>query len=170
MSEENKIDIMSIKDGFNHINVLGRVLDVWNKREVKTSRGDKEVSEVMIGDSSGRIKVVLWGDKAGALKKGEVVLLKNTFTTKYRGELQLNVGDFSTFEIKGDQEAPEEEAIPRESPKLSYRGGRFGRGERDSHADYRRRRWKRLTARERESGDGTSLVGSALIETPIKFP
>jgi len=142
MDEAEVIDVMSVKDGFNHVNVMGRVLEAWEKKAVDTAGGVRYVSEAIIGDSSGRIKVSIWGDKAVTLKRGEVVMLRNASAVSWHGEVQLSVGEFASVERRDDAEAPAPNAIPDQRPKVYRRPERFSRGRRRGQPSYGRR-WKR---------------------------
>ena len=127
--------IIDLKQGESWIKVKGRVLETGEVKRIETRRGPRTISEAVIGDESGRIKVTLWGDKAGSLKKGEVVEIDGAWTTAYRGEVQLNAGSKTKITELEDTEAPSEDEIPNETPKApnTFRRG-FGQ-------QRMRRRW-----------------------------
>jgi len=113
------------------VTVKGRVLEVSEKRTVQTKYGPAELSEAVIGDETGRVKVTLWREKAGTLKEGEVVEIRDGWTTSYRGEVQINVNKRTEIIKLDDSEAPPPEEIPEDRPKSGERrgrrsGGRFG--------------------------------------------
>jgi len=128
---ESYMPIMSIRSGFNHVDVMARVLEVWDKKEVVSKEGKKQLSEALIGDSSGRVKLVLWGDKAGNLKQGDAVILRNAYVSKRLGNLELNAGEFTTVQTIDGGAVPRPEEVPDRSPIALRRGGRFGPRERD---------------------------------------
>jgi replication factor A1 len=103
------------------VTIKGRVLEVSEKRTVNTKYGPTEMSEAVIGDETGRVRVTLWGDKAGSLKEGEVVEIKDAWAKSYRGEVQISVGKRSTITKLSDDEAPPAEEIPETRPR-AYRG------------------------------------------------
>ena len=78
-----------------------------------------------MGDESGKVKVTLWGDKAGTLKEGDVVEIRDGWTTSFRGEVQVNVNRRTEIEKLSDDEAPPVEEIPDVTPKSEndFRGG-----------------------------------------------
>jgi len=104
------------------VTVRGRVLEVSEKRTVNTKYGPAELSEAVIGDETGRVKVTLWRDKAGSLKVGEVVEIRDGWTTSYKGEIQINVNRKTEIVRLDDSEAPPPEEIPEERPRSKGRG------------------------------------------------
>ncbi|MDP7975817.1 MAG: single-stranded DNA-binding protein [TACK group archaeon] len=128
---DNAMPVMRIRPGLNHVDVLVRVIDAREKRSVVTSTGTKDMSEAMVGDESGRVRLVLWGDKAGSLKKGQPVLIKNAFVTEFHGQLQLNAGEYSAVLEANDSAVPDENSIPKVEPRHSKSEG-YRRGPRGS--------------------------------------
>ena len=106
------------------VTVRGRVIEVGEKRTVNTKYGPAELSEALIGDETGRVKVTLWRDKAGSLKPGEVVEIRDGWTTSYKGEIQINVNKRTEIVKLSDEEAPPEEEIPERRPRVSKGRGR----------------------------------------------
>ncbi len=104
------------------VTIRGRVLEVSEKRTVNTKYGPAELSEAVIGDETGRVKVTLWRDKAGALKEGEVVEIRNGWTTSYKGEIQVNVNRRTEIVRLENSEAPPEEEIPERRPRAWGKG------------------------------------------------
>ncbi|WP_449461828.1 single-stranded DNA-binding protein [Tardisphaera miroshnichenkoae] len=128
---DSTMPVMRIRAGLNHVDVLVRVIDVREKRSVVTSTGPKDMSEATVGDESGRVRFVLWGDKAGSLKRGQPVLIKNAFVTEFHGELQLNAGEYTAVLEASDSAVPHEDSIPKAQPRHS-RGEGYRRGPRGS--------------------------------------
>ncbi|MCE4603958.1 MAG: OB-fold nucleic acid binding domain-containing protein [Aeropyrum sp.] len=123
--------IMDLKSGMRNVSIKGRVLETGEPKVVETRRGPATLSEAVVGDETGRVKVTLWGDHAGKLKEGEVVRIDGAWTTSYRGKVQVNAGRESRIERLEDESAPKEEEIPEESPSAPERGyprGGFNRG------------------------------------------
>ena len=117
MSEESKKKrIIDLKAGEEHVHITGRVLETTPPRQIQTRKGPRTISNAVIGDESGRIQATLWGSKAGTLKEGEVVDIKEAWTSSYRGKVQLNIGRSTIVERVEDTEAPTAEEIPEEEP------------------------------------------------------
>ena len=115
MEEEKKVS--SLKEGMDNVTVKGRVISADEPKVIQTRKGPRRISEAVIGDETGRVKVTLWGKHAGTLEEGEAVEIKGAWTTSYRGEVQLNVGFKGEIERIGEEEVPREEEIPEETPK-----------------------------------------------------
>ncbi|MCE4612304.1 MAG: single-stranded DNA-binding protein [Desulfurococcales archaeon] len=113
-----------------------RVLTAGKPKIINTRRGPRTISEAVVGDKTGRVKLTLWGKHAGSIKEGEAIEIKDAWSTSYRGEVQLNLGVKGTIRKLGDEEAPQASDIPDNYPKASsetprrtpYR--RFGPGRR----------------------------------------
>lgn len=128
----NLVKINTLKEGLENINVVGRVLEATSARVIQTKKGMRTISTAVIGDETGRVKLTLWGKLAGSLKKGDVVMVSNAWTTSYKGEVQLNAGSKSSIEvIKDSENFPSEEEIPETRPQATDqydRSRRFSRG------------------------------------------
>uniref|UniRef100_A0A7J3ZKU4 Single-stranded DNA-binding protein n=1 Tax=Fervidicoccus fontis TaxID=683846 RepID=A0A7J3ZKU4_9CREN len=126
-SKEKKI--INLKEGEQNVTVVGRVLDAGEPKVISTKRGPRTISEALIGDDSGRVKVTLWGEKAGSLEEGKVVRIENAWTTSFKGKVQLNVGSKSKVEETEDSSIPPKEDIPDREPTApsphSREGQRF---------------------------------------------
>jgi len=139
MSEREE-KISELKPNMESVSVKVRVLESGEQKVINTRSGQRTISEAIVGDESGRVKLTLWGQLAGQLKQGQVVKIVNAWTTVYKGEVQLNAGSKSKIEnLKEDKEIPEAEAIPQETPKapegyvprrrqMGGRGGSYRKG------------------------------------------
>lgn len=127
--------VMELKEGDQGVVIKGRVLETRESRVIETKRGPRTISEAILGDDTGRVKVTLWGEKAGSLQEGEVVEIKGAWTSSFRGKVQLNVGYRTQVEKVDDSEAPPAEEVPEDEPTASYRP-RHGQG---GGGGYRRR-------------------------------
>ncbi|ABU82133.1 OB-fold nucleic acid binding domain-containing protein [Ignicoccus hospitalis] len=114
--------IKDLKEG-KSVTIRGRVLEVSEKRVVNTKYGPAELSEAVVGDETGRVRVTLWRDKAGSLEVGDVVEIRDGWTTSYKGEVQVNVNRRTEIVKLDDSEAPSPEEIPEERPKSTARAG-----------------------------------------------
>lgn len=143
MEEARKI--LDLVEGLNGVTVKGRVIEVTEPRIVETRRGMARLSTAVIGDETGRITLTLWGDHAGTLKPGEVIIVDGGWTTSYRGYVQLNAGRRTRIEKVEEHEAPEASEIPEETPKAKNpdwrRGFGGGFGRRTGGQRARRGRW-----------------------------
>jgi len=109
--------IAELGPGEDGLNVRGRILEAGDPRVVETRGGLRTLSEAVIGDETGRVKLTLWGNHAGTVKAGETVEVQNAFTTVYRGRVQLNVGSRGSIVRIADEEVVKEEEIPEVYPE-----------------------------------------------------
>lgn len=119
MSESTRI--MDLRVGMRNVSIKGRVLETGETKVVETKRGPATLSEAVVGDESGRVKVTLWGDHAGTLSEGDVVRIDGGWTTSFRGKVQFNAGRETRIEKLGDGEAPQPDEIPEDMPEAPER-------------------------------------------------
>ncbi|MEM2200718.1 MAG: single-stranded DNA-binding protein, partial [Ignisphaera sp.] len=65
----------------------------------------------------GRVKLVVWGSKAGSLNVGDTISIKNAWVTQFKGEVQLNAGKNTTIDKLADEDLPQANEIPEAMPK-----------------------------------------------------
>lgn len=124
-SEERKI--ADLREGLDGVTVRVRVIEASDPKVIQTRKGPRVISEAIVGDDSGKIKLTLWGKQAGQLQSGDAVEVKGAWTTSYRGEVQLNVGSKGEITSIPDDEVPKPEDVPDSVPKASERP-QFRRG------------------------------------------
>jgi len=115
MSEKTKI--LNLKPGMENIDIDVRVIQKLGVRTINTKAGVRTLGEYIVGDESGRVKLVAWGSKAAALAEGDTVAIKNAWVTAFRGEVQLNIGKNSTIDRIPEESLPETDSIPETMPK-----------------------------------------------------
>jgi replication factor A1 len=113
---DNPVNIINLKPGMDHIKVKGRVLEASPPKVIQTKKGPRTISNAVIGDSTGRVETTLWGEKAGTIKEGQAVEIKDAWTTSFKGKVQLNVGKSSEIKELPDTEVPKASDVPSESP------------------------------------------------------
>lgn len=136
-----KTKIMDLKPEMNNLQVVVRVIEADEPKVINTRIGQRTISEAIVGDETGRVKLTLWGKAAGSLREGQAVEIKGAWTTTFRGDVQLNIGGRGNItEVSGD-DVPEPENIPEETPKApeSYRPSRKGTYSKRSYGSYGRR-------------------------------
>jgi len=116
-SSENATKVKELKPGMEGVTVDVRVLESHGVRTVETKSGTRTLGEYVVGDESGRVKLIVWGQKASSLNVGDAVEIKNAWVTTYRGEVQLNAGKNSEITKIDDNTVPQAENIPEETPE-----------------------------------------------------
>ncbi len=127
--EERSVKVSDLKDGMDGVSVRVRVLEVSSEKVINTRRGPRTISEAVVGDETGRVKLTLWGRHAGSLREGEAVEIRGGWTSSYRGEVQLNVGARGEIERIPDDKVPKASEVPEERPKAPPRPRRPQRGQ-----------------------------------------
>ena len=130
MEEERKpvTPIAALRPGMENVRVRVRVLEAGSPKTVETRRGLRTLSEAVVGDGTGRVRLTLWGRLAGTLRDGEAVEIEGAWTTSYRGFVILNAGSRSRVRRVDDASVPEPERVPdkfpRAGPSRAARGRR----------------------------------------------
>ena len=109
--------------GLNDVTVAGRLIAVFPAR---TFEGEKpgKFATLMVADSDGILRVVLWNDKAdlvekGELKVGQAVRLLHGYTRQdLYGKVELHLGVKSQIEVEPQEKASEYPAIDRFTTKI----------------------------------------------------
>ncbi len=133
------VSVLELRPGMENVTVRVKVLSVSKPRVIETKKGTRTISNAVVGDNSGRVEAVLWGERTTSLKEGDVVEISGAWVTEFKGKVQLNIGK-STSIIKLPEDAiqgeiPEKEPIappesrrkfpPRKPRTGSRRGGRY---------------------------------------------
>ncbi len=85
--------IGSLRVGMKKVNLDASVLEIPASTLVHTRFGaDAVVVNVLIGDSSGKIKVCLWNKAPETVAVGDIIAIKNASVSSFRGEKQLRIG------------------------------------------------------------------------------
>ncbi len=85
--------IQDLKFGMKQINIKARVVDVPKASLVFTRFGEyAHVSNALIADETGTIKICLWNEKIHEVSVDSVVQIENASVTRFRGENQLRLG------------------------------------------------------------------------------
>ncbi len=90
--------IAELQDGEQSVNVLCKVLRVYELREFRREDGSTgRVLSMRVGDTTGRARLVLWGENAslGAeLSEGDVLRVLRGYVKQRMGEKELHVGRY----------------------------------------------------------------------------
>lgn len=95
-------EIIKIKDllaGMRKTNVAGKVTNVFPVNHFKTEKREGKVGSFIIGDETGRVRIVLWDEKLiknienGDLKEGVIVKIENAYVRENNNfkEMHLNI-------------------------------------------------------------------------------
>lgn len=95
---EGTTKIKDLNPYSRRVNVLGKVVEVGQPKEITTRFGEgKSVTEVVIGDETGKITLSLWGDQVSKVESGKILYIDNGYISLVRGHMRLNVGKYGNL-------------------------------------------------------------------------
>jgi len=90
--------IEDLKAGMRNINLSARVLEIPGPNRVYTRYGTEAyISNALIGDETGTIRMSLWNRQIHKVSEGDEVNIENGSVASFRGELQLRIGKSGTL-------------------------------------------------------------------------
>ncbi|MDF1556766.1 MAG: OB-fold nucleic acid binding domain-containing protein [ANME-2 cluster archaeon] len=101
-TEPYRID--EIKAGMGNVYLLGKVLEISDIRTFQRKDGDTgSVRNVTLGDTTGKIRITLWGDKVSTIdeiKQGDIVEITGGYAKEntYNNQVEINLGNNSSFQ------------------------------------------------------------------------
>jgi replication factor A1 len=111
------INIIDLKPGMENVSVRVRVISVTPPKTIETKKGTRTISNAIVGDATGRVEAVLWGERVTALHENDVVEIRGAWVTEYKGKVQLNIGKSTVVEKAPSDSVPEE--IPENEPRAT---------------------------------------------------
>ena len=93
--------IRELRDGMRRVNVVAKVIEKSEAREVRSRYKDEthRVADALISDETGTIKLTLWNEQIDRVNVDDTVKIENGYITTFRGEIQLNVGRYGTLSV-----------------------------------------------------------------------
>ncbi len=116
----NNQKIKDIKDGMGDLNLTGKVLEISEVRTFQRKDGTSgKVGNLLLGDSTGTVRVTLWDDRTEFLNQieyGDTVELVNAYAREnaFTQKVELQVGNRSIIKKSEKKVEYEEEFIPVE--------------------------------------------------------
>jgi replication factor A1 len=132
------INILELRPGMENVTVRVKVLSVGKPRVIETKKGTRTINNAIVGDNTGRVEAVLWGEKTSSLREGDVVEISGAWVTEFKGKVQLNVGKTTSITklpenvVQGEipEKEPSAPSTPRQPPRrFPPRRPRSKRGE-----------------------------------------
>jgi hypothetical protein len=111
VSKQSNVDkprrIGDLRCGMKRINLKARVLDIPKAALVFTRFGEyARVSNALIADETGAIKLCLWNEKIKSVSVDSVVQIENASVARFRGENQLRLGRKAKLSVIGETNLP----------------------------------------------------------------
>ncbi len=107
--------ISELKPGQGNIDVEGTIKEIGEPRVFNKFGKELKVSNAVLEDDSGNIKLTLWNDDVDRFKEGDKIKIVNGYVNEFQGEAQLTSGKFGNMEkvgageSTGDSDSPKEE-------------------------------------------------------------
>jgi replication factor A1 len=93
--------IKDLRVGMRHVNLNAMVLEIPEPTYVYTRFGNNAVvTNALIGDATGTIKLCLWNDQISCISVGDNIQIRNARTFAFRGEKQLRVGNKGSLRVE----------------------------------------------------------------------
>lgn len=114
----NNQKIKDIKDGMGNLNLTGKVLEISEVRIFQRKDGNSgKVGNLLIGDSTGKIRVTLWDEKTEFLDEieyGDTVELLNAYAREnaFTQKVEIQIGSRGVIRKTEKQIEYEEEFTP----------------------------------------------------------
>lgn len=98
--ETEFVKVGTLKPSLRGVNVTVKVEGIGEPRQVTSRKTHSvhSVAEALVGDKTGCIVLNLWDDQITAFNKGDVIEIKNGYTSLFRGFVRLNIGRYGTAE------------------------------------------------------------------------
>lgn len=96
------LKIEDLRPKMSEVSLRAKVLETPEPRVVHTRLGPSLVSNVLIGDETGTMRLVLWNRQIDTVSEGALIEIRNARVSRFRGELLLRVDRHS--EIKRQNE------------------------------------------------------------------
>ena len=94
--------ISELSAGQGNVNVDGTITEVGEVKTFNKFGKELKVSNAILKDDSGTIKLTLWNDEASKFKEGDQVKIENGYVNEFQGEPQLTAGKFGKIELVGE--------------------------------------------------------------------
>ena len=97
-----KLQIKNILTGMRDVETVGKVLQVYDLKEFSNETRSGKVASILIGDETGTIRVVMWGDQAenaAKLEQGSIVKVVGAYVRENNGRKEIHLNDRSQLLI-----------------------------------------------------------------------
>ena len=98
--ETGRLKVKSLLPGMRNVEVTGRVLEIFPVREFQRGEGTGQVGSFLLGDETGKTRIVLWGnqtEKLLELEKNMVVKVQFAYVKENQGRKEIHFRDNSNL-------------------------------------------------------------------------
>lgn len=99
--------ISDLRVGMTNINLSAKVLEVHAPISFYSRFGNiGVVANALIGDKTGKVKLVLWGERVDPVSVGDTVQIINARMRAFKGEKQLQIGRSGSLKVEREHTIP----------------------------------------------------------------
>ena len=102
-----KLQIKNILAGMRSVETVGKITQKYELREFQTQNRSGKVANMVIGDETGSIRVVMWGDQAeniNNVKEGDIIKVIGGYVRENQGKSEVHLNDRSKIIINPEGE------------------------------------------------------------------
>ena len=99
--------ISELTTGQGNVDVEGNLSEVGEPKVFTKFGRELKVSNAILKDDSGSIKLTLWNEDVSKFNEGDTVKITNGYVNEFQGEPQLTAGKFGKMEKVGEGEVSE---------------------------------------------------------------
>lgn len=112
---KGKMNISELRPRQGSVNIEAVVKSIEEPRSFNKFGRDLRVTNAVIEDETGSIKLTLWNNDIDTIRAGDTVRITNGFINEFKGENQLTTGKFGKLEvIKHGEESKESAKIKKQ--------------------------------------------------------
>lgn len=119
VEEKKRLKVKEVYAGMRDLELLGKVMSKSEIREFQKEDRKGKVANLVVGDDTGTLRVVCWGEQTGLVNKvaeGDVLLIKSGYAKENNfNQKEIHLNDRSEVEVN-----PEGEEIGEVRQGLSY--------------------------------------------------
>ena len=105
--DKKNLKIIDLGLRMKHVNIKARVLEMPEPKLVLTRFGTEAyVSNVLIADKTGSIRLSLWNDQIKDVSVDDVIKIENANVASFRGRQQLKLGRIGKLNVIEGEEFP----------------------------------------------------------------
>lgn len=97
-----KLQIKNIMAGMRDVETIGKVMQIFPVREFETNGRQGKVASLVIGDETGSIRLVLWGDQTdniSKIKQNDIIKMMSGYVRENQGRKEIHLNDRSKIMV-----------------------------------------------------------------------
>ncbi len=97
---KTSVSVEDMRHGMKKVTLEAKVLEAPEGSIIRTRYGNSaKLTNALVGDETGAIKLCLWNEQADLLVVGDTVQIKDALVATFKGERQLRLGKNGTITI-----------------------------------------------------------------------